>query len=212
MTSRLFLVLTILVALIALSHGLFHDPCLVNKDCTDCLKGNSKTHCGWCESTGQCLTGNSNGPGGLKGNCSEWLFSSCVTNPCPSHKTCDSCARDPFCIWCLSTGNCVEGDSHGPTSGKCSKFVNNTSQCQATTTTGSRPPPPPPPPPATTTGRSTTGRAPSSQSNSPARPPPPPPPPVRPSNPFHSSSSASSLFPSTAVFVTVVLAALVYLF
>jgi len=88
--------------------------------CLDCIV---QTGCGFCESTSQCLAGNKLGPGGNPANCSEWFFETCLLVPCSTHKTCLSCTQDPFCGFCASNHQCLEGDKTGPIFGSCGHFL-----------------------------------------------------------------------------------------
>eukprot|EP00029_Vermamoeba_vermiformis_P011892 TRINITY_DN669_c0_g1_i1.p1 TRINITY_DN669_c0_g1~~TRINITY_DN669_c0_g1_i1.p1 ORF type:complete len:215 (-),score=18.82 TRINITY_DN669_c0_g1_i1:129-773(-) len=112
------------------------DPCYNpdNNGCTDCLTSS----CGYCSSSGSCMTGTSTGPSYK--TCGTWRFkssTSTLSNPqvcstyqsCSAITNCDSCrataqdANTP-CNWCTGTGggSCVAGTT-------CPSGANRASSC-----------------------------------------------------------------------------------
>jgi len=124
MISRSLIILFLLLIGISFVSS---QGCTAFLNCDDCI---AEDGCGWCESTGQCLPGNSLGPGGIKANCTEWFFDTCLIEPCYRFTTCQRCVQDPFCGWCNTTSKCQEGDKIGPIFGTCLFFWYKTvAQC-----------------------------------------------------------------------------------
>merc|ERR1711907_519651 len=98
--------------------------CAIFNSCSSCLVFKE---CGWCASTGLCMTGSNLGPSG--GNCTVWDFGICSGEPCSSYGNCYSCSQDPFCGWGQDTFSCMSGTPMGPTGGTCSWEAYNYNTC-----------------------------------------------------------------------------------
>jgi len=137
----IFFVLVALSAIASVSARGRGPGCIHIFNCTACT---AKAGCGWCESTSQCFSGNSVGPGGNPNNCTEWFFGSCHIAECAALKTCVSCVADIFCGWCLTTKTCSAGTASGPILGSCpsGQFVakGNNLKCPSASPSHSRPP------------------------------------------------------------------------
>jgi len=87
--------------------------------------------CGWCEGSGECLTGGSSGPS--TGSCTDWrYYSASCTAPDPCQTAafeCGACTAMSACGWCESSGECQTGTSSGPTSTFCSDWRYTSSVC-----------------------------------------------------------------------------------
>jgi len=116
----IFFVLVALSAIASVSARGRGPGCIHIFNCTACT---AKAGCGWCESTSQCFSGNSVGPGGNPNNCTEWFFLSCHIAECAALKTCLTCVSDIFCGWCLDSNQCLAGSASGPILGSCARFV-----------------------------------------------------------------------------------------
>jgi len=143
MLSRtLFIFVLVALSAIASVSARGRGPgCIHLFNCTACV---ANTQCGWCESTSQCFSGNSVGPGGNPNNCTEWFYGVCQIINCDKLKTCLSCVADQFCGWCLDTNKCLAGTVSGPILGSCTRFVGpgntGTFRCPSATPSRSRVP------------------------------------------------------------------------
>ncbi|KAL6042498.1 Counting factor 45-1 [Balamuthia mandrillaris] len=87
----------------------------------DCFACAARPECGYCQAgNGTCVAGDASGPFS-PATCpaDEYAFDpaecdSAVT-PCESYTSCKQCVRDPFCGYCVATGQCFNGDDSGPT-------------------------------------------------------------------------------------------------
>jgi len=87
------------------------DPCHVNSKCSTCT---AATACGWCGSSGTCVSGTSTGPS--SGKCSagwSWRSGDC---DCLTLTSCANCINAQACGWCAEStgGSCSAGTSSGP--------------------------------------------------------------------------------------------------
>jgi len=166
MRPLFFLCIFFLLAFVSLTWA---QTCPPASTCTECLQSSG---CGWCESTEECLAGDSNGPGGNPANCTDWQPTVCISEDCDKKSPlgCAACTADPFCGWCTGTLSCVFGTAGGPVDGLCSSgYLFGSSACPVSPSPShSKPavshskvvsvsvspsskviqfPPPPPPPP-----------------------------------------------------------------
>jgi len=119
-------------------------PDCASFSCDACLE---HAGCGWCESTGRCVSGSSFGPDEAECLLSSWRFTSCNRPPgavedCARHDDCHGCLfalgdDTSGCAWCASTGACVPEDQ------ACSSGLRETeydrctdTDCEAQTTCG----------------------------------------------------------------------------
>merc|ERR1711988_785016 len=56
------------------------------------------------------------------GNCTSWSWGFCPGEPCNVYDTCFQCVTDPFCGWCQSLAQCMEGTATGPLFGQCATW------------------------------------------------------------------------------------------
>ena len=106
------------------------NACPSHGGCDSCT---GDAQCGWCDTTYDCLEGDSTGPTG--GYCSDWryLASECETTAnCSSYGMCSSCSGAPGCGWCGDLNACIPGDSDGPSSGICANWNYLSSDCTST--------------------------------------------------------------------------------
>lgn len=92
--------------------------------------------CGWCNATGDCMSGNPTGS--TSGTCTgtDWVYTvgSCTPpDPCAVHTSdCTSCATALGCGWCTHTAaesDCRTGTSSAPATGSCDTWTYDPSTC-----------------------------------------------------------------------------------
>jgi hypothetical protein len=116
-------------------------------EATTCGECTPMGPCGWCESTGTCMVGGSDGP---EGGCEDWDYvpSACADfvapdagppRDCTMYTDCDSCTAEYPCGWCVtaSGASCMNGTGEGPDTGTCTGWAWLGSEC-------AMPPPPGP--------------------------------------------------------------------
>jgi hypothetical protein len=72
--------------------------------CDDCT---INSHCIWCSSNKQCMTGDESGP--FKGECSQYEYNTCMIEGCEQHKDCSTCISYSECGWCSQGNYCFSG-------------------------------------------------------------------------------------------------------
>ena len=83
-----------------------NDKCTIEGNCNDCA---SVSGCVWCETTGACLKGDSDGP--LSTQCALYHYKSCPNLSCSHYLTCYTCISSDSCTWCASSLSCQEFSS-----------------------------------------------------------------------------------------------------
>jgi hypothetical protein len=123
------------------------DVCSAGVACADCNA--IAYHCGFCGASGQCMTGDGDGP--FAGSCAgswQWVDpSSCEAGddlpplpepePLPSDDPCASFAascglctdESRSCGYCADSGTCASGDQLGPLEGSCGDWTWLPSDC-----------------------------------------------------------------------------------
>ncbi len=99
------------------------DPCtqqFTGKPCSACTQGS----CGFCASSGQCMTGNASGP--LHASCVAWIK---TATSCPGADACRSryggcatCTGASGCGYCATDYTCRSGTASGPSTGTCATW------------------------------------------------------------------------------------------
>lgn len=112
------------------------DPCLAKRPllCAGCT---ATAGCGWCPSTGSCVTGTSSGPS--VGSCApapwgSWTTSSTscpVPDPCATRYGCETCVALAGCAYCASSFTCRSTTSIAPNDQTCSDWRFSAASCTA---------------------------------------------------------------------------------
>jgi hypothetical protein len=93
------------------------DPCsAVGDTCQAC---NDTPGCGFCESTGECMSDS------RMGSCpsTEWRDSLSECEVCTGYGSCGACLGDAFCGWCASSGRCMTARSGGSPPEPCGDWL-----------------------------------------------------------------------------------------
>ena len=104
--------------------GWSFDSCPSDNGCStasSCEGCSERSGCGWCADSGQCLSGSSTGPSTTNG-CSagwSWQRSQCPPDPCMPWNSCQSCASQTLCGFCVNNGDCLSGSSLGSDANNC---------------------------------------------------------------------------------------------
>ncbi len=95
---------------------------------TTCGTCTGPAGCGWCESSGRCMAGNTAGPSGT--TCADWIWASDhCPEACTVRTSCSSCTSLFACGWCAETASCTRGTLGGPITGSCGDWVGDFDNC-----------------------------------------------------------------------------------
>jgi hypothetical protein len=107
-------------------------------DIGNCDTCTAQAGCGYCLSTSMCESGNANGSSSSDCSSADWAWStsqcavssSSFPNACgDASNDCVSCTTMGGCGYCVSSTYCEGITASGSTSGECSQWVWNSTQC-----------------------------------------------------------------------------------